>query len=278
MYGSVFRDHFAEILDVIQRSCSDDLFRSFQGVSDELWRALLQKKYTAYPKVRAALPDWPGEQLHRDWVGNCGEALDLRSFGFIRNLKIAYLRYGLKHLSQSTVLDFGVGWGRLIRYLATDVARETLWGFDSDANIVAICNQTRVPGVLRQSPVRPAGLPFEGKADLVSAFSVFTHLSERTHREVLECLHRTLTEGGILIVTVRPRAFLPLMGLLENDYGKAYLFTPHNLPPVDGDVPYGNTVLTDSYIRNHWTDLFRILDGLWLIEDNMQVAYVLQKL
>ena len=143
MYDEIFSDHFADTLEAVEGTCSGDLFRSFRGLSDELWRALLQKKYSGYPRIKSVLPDWPDEELQRNWVGNCGEALDYQSFGFIRNLKNAYLRYGSKELSQSTVLDFGVGWGRLIRYLAKDVPRENLWGCDSSADILAACQQTR---------------------------------------------------------------------------------------------------------------------------------------
>jgi hypothetical protein len=278
MYDGIFLDHFADTLDAIECACSEDLFVSFRGVSDELWRALLQRKYSCYPRIKSFLPDWPDEQLQRNWVGNCGEPLDHQSFGFIRNLKSAYLRYGSKQLSHSTVLDFGVGWGRLIRYLAKDVPAEHLWGCDSDTEILAICERTRVPGVLRQSAVRPVDLPFDGKADLAYAFSVLTHLSERTHKEVLKCLHQSLSSDGILVVTVRPRAFLATMGLLEADYRKGYLFAPHNVPPVDGDVSFGDAVIADSYIRSHWTTIFHILDRWWLPEDSMQVAYVLQKI
>lgn len=278
MYDWIFLDHFANTLEAVERTCSDDLFASFGGLSDELWRALLQKKYSGYPRIKSVLPDWPNDELQRNWVGNCGEALDHQSFGFIRNLKNAYLHYGSKELSQSTVLDFGVGWGRLIRYLAKDVPREKLWGCDSSGDILAVCQQTRVPGVLRQSLVRPAALPYAGKVDLAYAFSVFTHLSERTHWEILECIYRGLAERGIFVATVRPRAFLPCMQFSESNYCAGYLFVPHNLPPVDGDVPYGDAVIADSYIRSRWSKRFRILDKWWLLEDSMQVAYVLQKL
>jgi hypothetical protein len=277
MYDAILQDHFAEILNGIEHSCTEDLFRSFGLVNDELWRALLQKKFSAYPRIRSVLPDWPDEQLQRSWVGNCGEILDGQSFGFIRNLKNAYARYGGKPLSESTVLDFGVGWGRLIRYLAKDVPQQKLWGCDCDSEILKVCERTRVPGVLRQSEVRPAFLPFAGRADLIYVFSIFTHLSERTHREVLKCLYENLEDRGILVVTVRPRMFLPIIGLAESEYMKDFVYLPHNRPADDGDIAYGDTVISDSYIRSNWTKNFQIVDTWWLVEDGMQVVYVLKK-
>ena len=170
MYDRILVDHFADVLDPLEYTCSTDLFRSFRGISDELWRALLQKKYSVYPRIKSVLPDWPDEELQRSWVGNCAEPLDQQSFGFIRNLKSVYDRYGPKELSQSNVLDFGVGWGRLIRYLGKDVPAQRLWGCDSNTDILAVCERTRVAGILRQSAVRPVDLPFDGKADLAYAF------------------------------------------------------------------------------------------------------------
>jgi SAM-dependent methyltransferase len=277
VYDSCLADHFSDILDSLERTCTPNLYDSFRSVSDELWRVLLQKKFRGYPRIKSILPDWPDEQLQRDWVGNTGEPLDLQSYGFIRNLKWAYSRFGATPLAQSTVLDFGVGWGRLIRYLAKDIRPERLWGCDVNSKVLQVCRETRVPGMLRECSVRPTTLPFEGGIDLVYAFSVLTHLSERTHRDVLECIHRMMKPGGILVLTVRPRAFLPLMGLDQSAYDSGYLFKPHNLPPDDGDIPYGDAVISDRYIRANWTAAFEIVENWWLMEDNMQVSYVLKK-
>jgi hypothetical protein len=277
MYDTCLPDHFSDTLDSLERTCSENLYESFRCLPDDLWRALLQKKFTRYPRIRSVLPDWPDEQLQRNWVGNCGEALDYQSYGFIRNLKSSYQLYGAKPLAESNVLDFGVGWGRLIRYLAKEVPPERLWGCDVNSNILTLCRETRVPGILRQSALRPKTLPFQENADLIYAFSILTHLSERTHREVLECLHDGLNRGGIAVITVRPRAFLQSMGIDESAYDGQYFFKPHHWPPDDGDIPYGDTVISDGYIRARWTKMFAIVGAWWLMEDSMQVAYVLRK-
>jgi hypothetical protein len=37
---------------------------------------------------------------------------------------------------------------------------------------------------------------------------------------------------------------------LHRDEGFAFL--PHNLPPVDGDVTYGDTSMTSEYVERHF--------------------------
>ncbi len=51
-------------------------------------------------------------------------------------------------LADERVLDFGVGWGRLIRLFAHDVPANQLFGVDVDADILEVCAQTGVPGTL----------------------------------------------------------------------------------------------------------------------------------
>lgn len=78
--------------------------------------------------------------------------------------------------------------------------------------------------MLRQSSVRPTALPFAEKVDLIFAFSIFTHSSGHTQREVLDRLHQNLADGVVLVVTVRPLAYPPYIDLQESGYPKDYIF------------------------------------------------------
>lgn len=276
-FNDVLTDNFASILEPIESACTDDLYRSFHDLNDEIWRTLLLKIATAYPRILAVLPDWPDEDLQRKWVGNAGIVLHEQSSGFIRNLKAAYAKFGAKPLAASTVLDFGMGWGRLIRYLAKDVPAENLLGCDPEPKMISLCQELKVPGKFRKSDYRPKSLPFDEKIDLIYAFSIFTHLSERTHLECLRCLHATLNSGGIAVITIRPRTFAPHMGRSSDEYGSAYLFKPFDRPAIDGEVTYGDALIPDEYVRTVWSDMFEVLDQWWLVNDAMQVAYVLRK-
>jgi hypothetical protein len=142
-------------------------------------------------------------------------------------------------LATASVLDFGCGWGRLTRYLARDVTPGRLYGCDPNDGILDVCRASRVPATLAHSDFRPRRLPFDRRFDLAFAFSVFTHLSEAEHERCLRVLHAALEPEGVLIVTIRPPAYLhscaamqPLRDTLGSDESAAlatprYLFVPH---------------------------------------------------
>jgi trans-aconitate methyltransferase len=188
------------------------------------------------------------------------------------------------------LLDFGCGWGRIIRYFAKDIPTHLLYGCDPDSNILKICTDLKVPGKFKTSDYRPQRLPFDEKFDLIYAYSVFTHLSENVHRECLETIHNALSPAGIAIITVRPRSYIRLKaGALafvsdksidefesQFDRGK-YVFSPHDIAPVGGEITYGEAVVPDSYIEDNWTRLFELVHPVNIIEDPYQTAVVLRK-
>jgi trans-aconitate methyltransferase len=193
------------------------------------------------------------------------------------------------------VLDFGCGWGRLTRYLARDVAPGRLYGCDPVEGILSISRSNRVPATFAQSAFLPDRIPFDEQFDLAFAYSVFTHLSEAAHERSLLALHRSMRPGGILIVTIRPPAYLshseamrPLLDALGPNAQSAlsaprYLFVPH---PVDGTHPqaehgvqieYGETVITMAYVRQRWSPLFELLETHVQLEDLHQVMLTLRR-
>ena len=63
--------------------------------------------------------------------------------------------------------------------------------------------------MLHRTEFVPETLP-EGDFDLAYSFSVFTHISEAAAGACLGALHAALNPGGLLILTIRPPAYLDL--------------------------------------------------------------------
>jgi SAM-dependent methyltransferase len=235
----------------------------FRGLADDTWAGLMLGA--------TALPALPPEQLQRDWCGTAGASLAQQSADFYTLLKESHARHSIKPLHASRILDFGCGWGRLTRLFAKDVPAEMIFGCDPDASILEWCRH--IPGTFRQSDTIPQRLPFDERFDLIFAFSVFTHLGPATHAKALRSLHAALSQDGLILATIRPRAFIEVRGgelarlseaavrdlLAEYDSGR-FVYDPHNRPLAEGEVPYGEAVIPLAYMTRHWTEMFDIVE------------------
>jgi SAM-dependent methyltransferase len=294
MHQQFLETYFDSILSKIDRACasdSSDIYEIFHMLyDDDLWNILLLKEYACYDNIKKLLPDWPSIDVQRAWVGNCGFELSKQSLSFYRKVKEYFQTFGTKPLNAARVLDFGCGWGRIIRYFARDVPAGALFGCDPDNQILNMCSELRVPGILRRSDYHPYSLPFEWKFDLVYAFSVFTHLSERVYMEALESIHSALAPGGLLVLTIRPRTFIDQRGIelrsagekeirkIYECYGRGeYAFFPYHLAPVDGDITYGEACVPYAYIEKTAKKMFDLIGAGIYCADMAQVPVLLKK-
>ncbi|MGH2869265.1 MAG: class I SAM-dependent methyltransferase [Solirubrobacteraceae bacterium] len=288
-------ERLAEIDRACAESGSPERYALFRELDDDLWALLLTREYELYPHIRALLPAMPEPALQEMWNGRSGLALASQSKAFYVKLRDRYERHGARPLDTASVLDFGCGWGRLTRYLARDVTPGRLYGCDPSEGILDACRASRVPATLARSDFRPRELPFDNRFDLAFAFSVFTHLSEAEHERCLRVLHAALEPGGVLIATIRPPAYLhscPAMHRVRDALGSddaaalatpRYLFAPHAAVAVhpqyggEGEMDYGETVITMAYVRQRWSEWFELLEVDLLLEDPEQVMLTLKR-
>jgi SAM-dependent methyltransferase len=283
-----------ERLDARCAELGDGALPDFRHLDDDLWTVLLSREYARYEHIRDALPRFPEPKLQLRWNGAAGLRLLARSQPFYVKVREIQRRHGSGDLGSSSVLDFGCGWGRLTRFFARDVAPGALYGCDPSTEILDVCRRTRVPAHLARSDFVPQRLPFDASFDLVFAFSVFTHLSEEAHRRALEAIHAALAPGGLLVVTVRPPAYLelnphlqPLLAELRPDPVAAleaphYVFAPHVADPTHpqyagSQMHYGEAVISLAYVRERWDDLFELLEVGLLAGELHQVVLALRR-
>jgi len=296
-YDSWLGNLFADRLEPIDAACAGagpDGFALFRDLDDDLWTILLSREYTVYPNIRALLPDLPDRALQRRWNGWTGLKLLSEGKAFYARTRAICARHAGPPLGEAKVLDFGCGWGRLTRFFARDVAPGSLFACDPVEEILAVCERTRVPATLARCEHIPQRLPFETSFDLVLAFSVFTHLSEPAHEACLRAIHRSLAPGGLLVVTLRPPAYLTAcerMRLLVDSLGPdwpaelekpRYLFVAHPAEPDHpqfhgAEMSYGETVISLAYVRERWAPYFELLDVGVLTEDMHQVVLALRR-
>jgi SAM-dependent methyltransferase len=289
VYDAWLSHYYADLLEGLDARCRRGTldYQWFRELDDDLWAILLSKEYSLYPNLRRALPDLPEREVQEEWNGRSGIELARQTAGFYKKLRQLFGRHGAVPLDRATVLDFGCGWGRLIRFLARDVVPGALCGCDPYPGILDVCERTGVPGRLAPIPYVSESLPFDDRFDLVYAFSVFTHLSEPTHLASLRAIHAGLADGGLLVATIRPPAYarnglheaLPRGSAARKlERGKpAYLFAAHEAQPSGGEVTFGEAVVNLPYVRERWGELFELLDVSLMLDDIYQVVLTLRR-
>lgn len=225
----------------------------------------------------------PPEAHWRGLGANLNEYLNVGK-EHAENMRRALETHGFE--MPSTILDFGCGAGRMIRWLKPEAERGTVWGCDILAeDIQWLQRNLRPPFRFFTSTTLPS-LPFpDGYFGLVYAGSVFTHIADLAEAWLLE-VRRIIRRGGIAYLTIHDRAaaermmtpiyeqkaFLPEMleayGGLPDDLG---LLALDRWPETGGTQVF----YSHDWWREALTPMFDILD---IIEGayGYQTAFVAQ--
>lgn len=101
-----------------------------------------------------------------------------------------------------SILDFGCGCSRVLRYLRPHLARAAFHGWDVDEVGIA-WSREHCPGVpFDVVPHLPPTSCPSASFDFIYGLSVFSHLDLPRQLLWLEELHRVLRPGGVLLLTV----------------------------------------------------------------------------
>ena len=269
----------------------------FGGVDDDFWLWCFTEGYRSDDRLRSILPSFPPEEIQYRFAGAAGDDTMKDAFSIYRLVK----NLAGKHLhgQLDSVLEFGCGWGRIVRLFTRDVDSQRLWGIDCLPVAIDLCRQTNpYTQFERVDPFPPTRVPREAFG-LVYAYSVFSHLSAAAHLAWLDEFKRILRPGGLLVATTRPRDFIltcaELRGAGEQrawaqstvmafqdtaealkryDRGE-YLFEPTGGGDVLDSSFFGETCIPRQYVIDNWTRLFEFVDYLddpRLCQQNVIVA------
>jgi len=261
------------------------LYEAIQEMALEDVGALMLDPLDRYPSLRAALPVMPPDEIQIAWTGASGKALLEQSISFIRAVEEFYEHNIGRSLQQANILDYGCGWGRLIRLLYKFSSPENIYGCDAWEQSLKLCKDFRVRANLDICDEIPKSVPFDGvKFDLIYAFSVFTHLSNKTGLSVISALRNAISVRGLLAVTTRPIEYWDVhsqkqnmvdIEKMKNEHRKdGFAFTPHGRPPIDGEVTYGDTSISLEYISKHWSGWQIVGDRLCPADPYQRIVFL----
>lgn len=236
----------------------DFLPRLRQLTLDQFGELLLQLPSAEFPALSAALPKRTPDSIQQQWTGTSGLVLLRQSVSFVSFLVTNYTELTGRSIAGTKVLDFGCGWGRLLRLMLYFSDPKDLYGCDAWEQSLEHIRKANVRATIEKSQTISADLPFDPtvKFDLIYAFSVFTHLSEKATKAALDTFHRRISRDGVLVITIRPEEFWAYLSEhrgqdfaehLRRHQKSGFSFLPAN--EKDIDPAYGNTSISRDYLQ-----------------------------
>jgi SAM-dependent methyltransferase len=230
---------------------------------------LLELPSDKYPNLSRILPANTPDDVQRMWTGSSGITLLKQSLSFI-NFLVANTRF-------NSVLDFGCGWGRLLRLMLYFVDAERLYGCDAWEESLKHARLARLPCQMALCDSPLTAIPFKGPFELIYAFSVFTHLSEPVTKAALRTLRRYISDDGTLVITTRPIEIWNYYGeIKKQDY--AAQMSSHRQRGFGFcqiNTGYGDTSMSMQYLQETFPE-WRIVKSGTTFADEYQNIVVLK--
>lgn len=206
-----------------------------------------------------------------------------------------------QHASQRSlsILDFGCGAGRLLRYFLLFRPEHQYFGCDVNADAIAWLRDSFAPADFATILPTPPTPYASGQFDVVYGWSIFTHYNEALHFAWLVELRRITRPGGLVLLTVHNDTLVSRYGieppLVETmrqrggdyeaivreyrDRGFAFWHAYGDGAKAAGIDPetFGMAFISPDYIRAHWQHGFTVEEIVTDIAPRWQDLVVLRK-
>jgi len=280
---------------------ADEPSDRFAGLPDQAWLEILIRSLTDPVIDGVPMPRFPDDVLQTNTVGHAG-AQPLREAALFFAAVDRYMKRLGRPLGPSTrLLDFGCGWGRILRLFLRDCKAAHLQGVDVDPMLVDVCRSTFPYATFDQVEPLPPTSFADGSFDVITAYSVFSHLAEHASQAWVREFARLLRPGGVMLVTTQRRDFIAFCESLRGqEHGPGWHRTlSHSFVDTDaayaaydagqylyaatGGGPsrpaefYGEALIPEGYVRAHYT---QVLDFVDFVSDPQllpQALIVMQK-
>ena len=209
------------------------------------------------PALSQLLPRMPENSVQSAYTGRAGEELVLLSVELSRILEQQFRQITGRELRHASVLDYGCGWGRMLRLMWHVTDPERCYGVDTDAQAIHLCRTDGMKGSFAVISPTAQRLPVEGRRfDLILAYSVFTHTPPALTAQTLATLRRHIRPNGVLALTIRPAEFWALSGvpeaeaLLQTHRTEGAAYRSLGIVSPDGAEFYGDTSFTIPHLAS----------------------------
>ncbi|GAA5170308.1 methyltransferase domain-containing protein [Viridibacterium curvum] len=177
-----------------------------RALSEEEWAEVLAHSHKHPDYFGFKLPGFPDDNFQINTMGSANENAMREAFLFYRAVLPFVGR--MRSLSERTLLDFGTGWGRFPRTFVKIFEPQNIWGIDVDPAMIEVCERSFSFGNFSQTDPFPPTRFEHGSFDLITAYSVFSHLSEEAAGKWMQEFSRILRPGGFVAFTTQGRGFI----------------------------------------------------------------------
>ncbi|OED42629.1 hypothetical protein AB833_05815 [Chromatiales bacterium (ex Bugula neritina AB1)] len=222
-----------------------------------------------YTGLCRLLPTMPSDEVQKKWVGDFGRGLMIRSCNLARLFEVISLKLTGEGLESKTILDYGCGWGRLLRIMNYYAPVENVIGIDAMQTSLDHCREAGIQNQLEIVSARPNTLPLGGREiDFSFAFSVFSHTPEDVTGLMLSSLRKSISGNGIFVATIRSVEWVRVRDgvwpekwteeMRSDFHSTGYAFQPINSGEDSlATSDYGDTIMTPQYFghiaeKNGW--------------------------
>jgi len=256
--------------------------------SDEAWFDLVcRSEHEKGLKVNGVpLPGFPDAETQVMTTGQSG-CPTLREANFFYEDCLEKFKESENFLKRDkSLLDFGTGWGRILRFFLKDFQSDRLYGVDVYPELLDMCSSTFEFGTFMKSEAFPPLDLADQSIDFITGYSVFSHLSEEACLAWIKEFNRIMKPGGVLALTTRGRWFLDhcesmkgtdvegfprALSHMFEDFDEAREkydngeFVHSNAYGITGNGPldssfYGETFIPEKYAKRVYSDYFEVLD------------------
>jgi SAM-dependent methyltransferase len=174
------------------------------------------------------------------------------------NIESAIQSESIQLNDHCTILDFGCGCGRVLRWFHRLHEHSSFFGTDIDAEAIAWCKETLAGlGTFARNDFYPSLSFSDEYFDLVYSVSVFTHLPEHMQFAWLKELQRVTKRGGYLVLTAHGEDLFPGTDetQIRSEHGFHYA-SGHETTGLPGF--YQTSFHSERYIRDRWGQYFEV--------------------
>jgi ubiquinone/menaquinone biosynthesis C-methylase UbiE len=186
----------------------NEIFEKYSILDDQNWRSDLVRSIAQSEVNGVAFPTFPSAELQRHLQGNSNEIAIRGALAFRQHcVGVLNRQPGSAFSHNSTLLDFGTGWGRIARAFMKDVPAANIYAVEPFDFILEARKNNHYISFVKSSPLPP--LPFrDGFATHLVTWSTFSHFNKTYFDAWINEFARVLRSGGICFITTLGVRFL----------------------------------------------------------------------